>query len=125
MSITAFSSQEHPISLEEAVAMTTAFRENNQALLKPEFQDKATLPFSETFNREVFDDLLAQAGCEGIRFYYGLDTDSKVHLVAVGVNADNEDIIAASTAPLPADSLLFENGIRCPTECPPASVLNS
>jgi hypothetical protein len=125
MSITAFSSISQLITLDQAIEMTTAYRNNNQSILKTEYQGIGTLPLSETFNRKFFDQLLAQDNCEGIRLYYGMDTESKVHIIAVGVNADNEDMIYDVTLPVPLENILLENSIRCPTDCPPESVLNS
>ena len=99
--------------------MNRAYRKDSESILDPSMQGKSILPFSETFNREAFDNLLAQDGCEGIRLYYGMDADKKVHIIAVAVNKENVDIIPAGA------EMLIENGIRCPLVCPPASVLNS
>ena len=98
--------------------MTRAYRKNNESILDPSMQGKSILPFSETFNREAFDNLLAQEGCEGIRLYYSMDADMKVHIIAVAVNNENVDIIPAGA------EMLIENGLRCPQDCPPDSVLN-
>ena len=109
----------HQISLVQAIAMTQKYRLGNETILEPVMRNMQILPFSETFNREDFDKLLSQADCEGIRLYYGMDEELKVHIIAVGVNSRNEDLIADQVA------VLIENGIRCPTVCPPASALNS
>lgn len=115
----AFTGVNHQIPLAEAIVMTQQYRQDNQTILDPIMRNIGILPLSETFNREDFDKLLGQAGCEGVRLYYGMDDKLKVHIIAVGVNDKNEDIIADQGA------VLIENGIRCPTVCPPASALNS
>ena len=114
-----FQAAKHPIPLADAIKMTQKYRLGNETILEPVMRNMQILPFSETFNREDFDKLLSQADCEGIRLYYGMDEELKVHIIAVGVNSRNEDLIADQVA------VLIENGIRCPTVCPPASALNS
>jgi len=114
-----FPGTDNSITLEEAVFMTQTYRGNNEKILDPQYQDKMILPFSETFNREAFDKLLGQAGCEGIRLYYGMDDKLQVHIIAVAVNDRNEDMLDGS------NSILVENGVRCPIACPPPSILNS
>ena len=109
----------HQISLVQAITMTQKYRLGNETILEPVMRNMQILPFSETFNREDFDKLLSQADCEGIRLYYGMDEELKVHIIAVGVNSRNEDIAVDS------GSVLIENSFRCPVTCPPASVLNS
>ena len=109
----------HLITLEVAIKMTQLYRQENEDILDPIMRNNGILPLSETFNREAFDNLLAQEGCEGIRLYYSMDADKKVHIIAVAVNNENVDIISAGA------EMLIENGIRCPTVCPPASELNS
>jgi hypothetical protein len=82
------------------------------------------LPICETFKRNAFDDLLSQDGCVGIRFYLGMDDEFKVVLVAVGVNENDEDMLPVSEDFLTDENKILENGYRCPTTCPPPSVLN-
>ena len=89
-------------------------------ILDPSFREKGILPLSETFNRDAFDSLLAQEGCEGIRLYYSMDDKQKLHIIAVGVNSLNQDMIDRED-----DSIIVETAVRCPAQCPPESVLNS
>lgn len=46
---------------------------------------------SHFFGRGIIEDLLAQDGCVGIRFYHAYDHDGKKHLVVVGVHPDGKD----------------------------------
>ncbi len=117
--VSPFPQTSHLIPLSQAIEMTVKYRNDMESILDPEFRNKAVLPLSETFNREDFDRLLDQAGCEGIRFYYSMDDKSKLHMIIVGVNDRNEDILVDQNA------LIIETGVRCPQTCPPASPLNS
>ena len=109
----------HFIPLIDAIDMTNLYRSQLENILQPEMKDREILPLSETFSREAFDTLLAQEGCEGIRFYLGMDESLKIHIIAVGVNNMNEDMLNDQ------ESLIIENSWRCPNTCPPVSVLNS
>ena len=114
-----FTGVNHQIPLAQAIEMTQKYRLGNETILEPVMRNMDILPLSETFNREDFDKLLSQESCEGIRLYYGMDAELKVHIIAVGVNRSNEDLIGDS------NSIVIENGLRCPANCPPASALNS
>ncbi len=109
------------ISLSTAVDMTTLYRQDRETILSLAYKNQNILAKCETFDRDVFDSVLSQSGCTGIRVYYGMDPNNKVHAVIVGVNSSNEDIIFPNTD----NSLIIENAQRCPENCPPSSVLNS
>ncbi len=105
--------------------MTSVYRADKETILATGFQAQNILPESETFNRNAFDSLLAIDQCAGIRLYYGMDSNSKVHAIAVAVNEDNEDILDSLTAPSVVSEYFVEEGQRCPDLCPPTSVLNT
>lgn len=110
------------ISLAKAVAMTTEYRQNRETILGAAYKNQNILCLCETFDRGVFDDVLGQTGCVGLRIYYGMTgTDKQVHAVIVGVNSANEDMISSSSDV----NLIIDEGRRCPFDCPPASDLNS
>lgn len=125
MSITSFSAMTHFITLAKAIDLTTQYRNKNEELLKPLYQQKQILPLSETFNREAIEKLLSQPGCEGIRCYYGMDEDNRLHLVLVGANAQNQDMLPSGGVNIQTENAILENSARCPTDCPELSVLNS
>ena len=106
------------ISLQQGVEMTTLFRENREGVLAEEFQGRDLLPKSESIERELIEELLAQDGCTGIRIYYGMSEDNKIHALLVGYDANDEDILMAE------DPKIIEQNSRCPADCPPASELN-
>lgn len=124
------STSRHLISLEAAKKFTKDYREKKKKILKEEYGNRNTLPLSETFDRDAFDYILSQQGCESIRIYLGMNEAEEVRLVIVGVNRNNEDILLAQTLgdvvmrsgdtkPPP----IVEHGDPCPTNCPPPSGL--
>ncbi len=109
----------HYISLSTAEDMTEKYRLNREDILKTQFQNQNILPLSETFDRSAFEALLDKSGCVGLRIYYGMDNDSKIHAIIVAVDENNEDILTDS------EDDIVDNGNRCPDLCPPSSPLNS
>jgi len=112
------------ISLEQAVAMTTLYRKEMNAILAPEYKGKDILPLCETFDRSSFDKLLSETDATYIRIYFGMGEDSKIRVIAVAADSKNIDILPAGGKVLNDDGSIVEDGIRCPTNCPPASPLN-
>ncbi|WP_188937517.1 hypothetical protein [Puia dinghuensis] len=43
--------------------------------------------------RNIIDQLLAQPGCVGLRFYYGINEEGQKTLVYVGIDADGQDLL--------------------------------
>jgi len=119
----------HVIPLDQANLMTAIYRENRELILAQQYQGQDILPLSETFNRQAFDRLLSTAGCAGIRIYYGMDSDQRLHAVIVAVNESNEDLLPVSadqsTLSETDDPVIIEEGQRCPPICPEKSSLNS
>lgn len=107
------------ISLEDAVQMTTTYRDNMNEILKTEYQDPNVLAICETFDKSHIEDLLHQEGCEKLRIYFGMGEDYFVHPVIVGVDDHDQDIL------IEGDEMILERGLRCPDDCPPSSALNS
>lgn len=117
----------HFISLEQAVQMTTTFRENKDRVLQDQYQGTDLLANAETFDRAAFDKLLSQPGCQQLRIYYGMDAELKVHAIIVGVDADNRDMLQSRTSGLSGgengetenepEGLIVELGQRCPPDC--------
>jgi len=117
------------ISLEQAIAMTTLFREQRDSLINPDILGKNILPDSETFDRTVFDKILSQPGCVGLRIYAGLTPELMRKSIIIGVNEENEDMLPASLTTSGEegdgeDDLIAEEGQACPPFCPPPSPLN-
>lgn len=98
--------EDHRITLEEASAMTRAYRETHPGQTIGHF-----------FGKNTIVDILNQNGCVGIRIYYANDPSTgQQHLVIVGADADQNDIFSGYIA---------ERGIRCPTHCGKPNLLNT
>jgi hypothetical protein len=106
----------HEISLQNAIDMTTRYRANRP----PDF------PICETFGIDAVKKLLATDGCVSLRIYYGMKENQNVDAILVAANANGEDILPASAStPEPGNnSIILEDGFRCPEACPPPSPLN-
>ena len=111
----------HLISLADAADMTAQFRSDRETILASGYQNQNILPKCETFDKSEVDSMLGQTGCTQLRIYYGMDEDHKVHAILVGANSSDEDIIFPNTD----NSIILENSIRCPYDCPQPSELNS
>lgn len=60
------------------------------------------------FPRDVYERLLAQPGCAGIRAYAALDEKGERQTVLVGVDKKGDDMM---------DGLLFDLSFPCPPYC--------
>jgi hypothetical protein len=67
------------------------------------------------FGRSIFDKILAQPGCVGVRYYYAQKDDGTPTLVLVGVDGGGNDI---------AVGILGEDSFPCPPFCGGPSPLN-
>jgi len=91
------------ITLAEGAAMTKEWRRTNS-------NGNAV-----TYGRDTLNQLLGQADCVGIRFYFAIDDDGKNTLVLVGVDADENDLL----------NVVADRGIKCPIRCSERNELNS
>lgn len=66
------------------------------------------------FPRAVFDELLAQSGCAGVRFYFGCKLDGSLALVLVGMTEGEQDM---------TDGLIAADFYPCPPFCDATSAL--
>jgi hypothetical protein len=116
----------HFISLQEAIDMTSLYRQEQENILKPAYQNQNILARSEAFDRAAFDTLLAKNGCAGLRIYYGMDTSLKVHAIIVPIDENGNDILpSANSLTEEGEDDIAERGIRCPDSCPVDSPLNN
>lgn len=98
--------ENHDISLNDAAALTGRYRS-----LMGENDIKGGF-----FGRDAIEEVLAQTGCVGIRYYYGLSTNGKQVLVLVGANADGDDL---------TEGVVLEFSVPCPAYCATNNDLNS
>ena len=108
-------STNHEISLQTAVEMTNRYRAN-----KP-----VNFPICETFGAGAINRLLATTGCTSLRIYYGMKAGNEVDAILVAVNEVGEDILPNLTSSGDEDPVILEDSLRCPTDCPPESPLNT
>jgi hypothetical protein len=114
------------ISLQQAIDMTTLFRAEKDNIVNPKFIGQNILPVCQTFDRAVFDAILAEQGCVKMRIYSGLTPKLQLKAIIVAVNDQDEDILPSATSTLSATDGIFiaEDGQPCPPYCPPPSHLN-
>lgn len=60
------------------------------------------------FPREAIEAILAQPGCQGIRFYYGTNPDGSSAIVLVGIDENSTDM---------ATGEIIDNHFPCPPFC--------
>jgi len=115
----------HSITLADAIAMTTLYRNNRISILKPELATSDVLALNETFNKEDVMQMISEPGCVAMRIYYGMTPDLQVHAILVGVDENNEDILPAAMKRIDDYAQILEEATRCPYNCPPSSPLNT
>lgn len=64
------------------------------------------------FSRDVFDKILSQKGCVGLRYYYAKMDDGTPTIVVVGVDSAGRDMSTGTIA---------ERINPCPPDCDPSS----
>lgn len=96
--------RDHRITLADAVTMTKAHRAS-----APADETKAHL-----WPREVFEALLAQPGCVGIRIYHGRGGDGAKQMIMVAVDSNGADMTSGT---------IMELAFPCPPWCDTASPL--
>ena len=67
------------------------------------------------FGRNIFDQILAQHGVIGIRYYYAAKNDGTPTLILVGVDSTGSDMVTG---------LIGEWSSQCPPFCAPTNLLN-
>ena len=117
-----FEGASHFISLAQAKQMTALYRAQKEDILEPAFRQRNILLTCETFNRSAFDSILGEGQCAGIRFYFGMNDDLQVKIIAVGVDLEGNDILPTSmdvTSPVDGNvAYIVEEGVPCPPICP-------
>ena len=97
--------ENHNITLEEASALV-----GNYQIVNPEAAK------SHFFGRNAIEKILAQDGVVGVRVYYGIADDGVQHLVMVGTDSDQNDLVKG---------VLAERAPKCPPYCGEENELNT
>lgn len=92
------------ISLSTAAELTGNYRKDNPGQ-----------KLAHYYGRDIINELLSQEGCVGIRIYYGTSEDGDKELVLVGVDSDENDMLA----------LVADTSVPCPNYCSTPNALNS
>jgi hypothetical protein len=93
------------ITLAAGSKMTKSFRTNYPNATKAVY-----------YTADVYEDLLAQTGCVGIRIYNAINEDGKLTNVMVGVDRFGNDMTTGK---------VYDMGSLCPTVCSSNNALNS
>lgn len=97
--------RDHKIPLDAAAALTRRYRDGAGKGAQ----------LAGMFPRDVFETLLAEAGCAGVRIYYGQSETGSREIVLVGVDGDGNDMTTAE---------LFDMSLPCPPYCGGGNALN-
>lgn len=110
------------IPLDQAKAMTALYRAQKENILAPDYKGKDILSICETFDRTIFDTILAEKDCTYLRVYFGMDPDLKIKVILVGVDSKGQDILPAQNSEAKEGDdptgYIGEEGLPCPTYCP-------
>lgn len=68
------------------------------------------------YTNDVFEDIISQEGCEGIRIYNAINSDNKLTNVLVGVDRFGNDMV---------NGKIYDHGSFCPNDCSSNNALNS
>lgn len=93
------------ISLIDASLMTEKFR------IKFPNESMAYL-----YSAEVFQSILTQENCVGLRIYNGIDENGRLQTVLVGVDEDDNDLYLGE---------IYDRALVCPPKCAASNPLNS
>jgi hypothetical protein len=97
--------ENHLVTLDQAVKFVQNFKN---------FPTSPTIK-GGYFGRNIFEKILAQPGCVGIRYYYAQKDDGSPTIVLVGVDGGGNDLTSGP---------LGETILPCPPFCAPPNPLN-
>ncbi len=118
-------SHNHRISLAQAKKMIQLFRNSRDKILKAEYASPEIIPNSEMFSKEAIEQVLNQKGCTGLRIYFGMSDDLKLHSILLGVNEKGENILRSTNGEaLDEEGIILDEAQRCPPFCPDDSEID-
>lgn len=111
---------QHQITLEQAIELTTRYRNN----------PVADMALSETFEAASVSAMLNQPGCQSMRIYLGRKADNSICSVLVAADAEGHDILPPITSQQSSgngddEGIILEDAFRCPPVCAEPSPLNN
>ena len=75
------------------------------------------------YGSEIFNQILAQPGCVGIRIYFAYDDNGAQQKVLVGVDASGKNIWDLNATEPGEGGLVADEGVWCPPICPPNNLI--
>src|SRR6266404_3504274 len=113
------------ISLQQAIDMTTRYRQNKNAVIDPAYSSNDILSICNTFNKADIEALVAKPECAAIRLYFGMNEDLQVRPMLVAVDSNDNDILPPDASDAgEIGEFIADNTVICPPFCPNPSVLN-
>ena len=100
--------RDHHVTLQHAAGLTGTYRSS------PAGRAQGAIT-GGLFKREIIDAILAQPGCDGLRYYHGVDAVGAPVIVLVGVTNGNEDLW---------QGIIGEEAYPCPPVCAMPNPLN-
>jgi hypothetical protein len=104
-------SEKHEISVDEAKKL---IQNRQNGLDIKAAKGKVPAIKGGSFERAAIDKILAQPGCDKLRFYYAAEVDGSPTVVLVGVDTSGKDM---------TQGMIMERGAPCPPYCDAASGL--
>lgn len=100
-------SEGDPIALENAKQWAANYREKNPGDTEAHF-----------FGSAIIKQILAEPGCVGIRMYYTIDDKGQKQIVLVGVTANGDNLLPASSQLDASDpNVVVDVSWPCPSYC--------
>jgi hypothetical protein len=97
---------DHVVTLDQAVKLIQNFK----------FSPTAPSIKGGYFTRDIFDKILAQPGCSGIRYYYAKKDDGSATIVLLGIDGGGNDMTSG---------ILGDWTYPCPPYCGSPNQLNN
>lgn len=115
------------ISLQQAIDMTTRYRNNMNTVIDPIYSGRNILCICDTLNKAAIAALVNKPECAAIRLYYGMNADLQVCPIIVAVDQNNEDILPpiSTLGSGVVSEDIVDDASKCPPFCPPPSPLNT
>ena len=70
------------------------------------------------FGRVILEQLLAESGSKGIRFYHGLDANGQRQVLAVAADGEKNDMLGKAC-------IVANDSVPCPSACSDSNALNT
>jgi len=87
------------------------------ARFRKENEGNPKVLYSETFDKDLIQELLNEPGCAGIRIFNSIDDEGQLQFILVGVDKKGKNILPANDESTTDPELIVEWGQRCPPIC--------